>query len=63
MIMSYDDIPKTFEWRANGTEFKADISGLDISSIRDRYVYARMPDLFDITGYKNSSLLSFLVAR
>ena len=63
MIMDYDNIPKVIEWCSHGKRFRADLGGLDVSAIRDRYLYVRMPDLFPLTGYRNSSQLSFLVEK
>lgn len=63
MIMNYDDIPHKFEWVSLGRVASADISDLDCEPIKETFVYCVMPDLFDFTGYKNTSVTSFLVRR
>ena len=63
MIMNYDDIPHKFEWVSLGRVASADISNLDCKPIKETFVYRVMPDLFDLTGYKNTSVTSFLVRR
>ena len=63
MIMNYNSIPHKFKWVSIGRVGSADISNLDYQTIRDSFHYRSMPDLFDFTGYKNSSVTSFLVRR
>jgi hypothetical protein len=59
MVIRYDVIPHKFKWISNGKEGFADISGLNCE-IYKSYIYETMPDIFNFTGYKNSSVTSFL---
>ncbi len=63
MLMNYGSIPKSFEWRMYGRSAAADISGLNLADLVSAYAYKTIPDLFPITGYRNSSPMSILVAR
>jgi hypothetical protein len=66
MVVNYDHIPHKFEWSLNGRAGKADISGISRSIcdlIRDSYRYETMPDLFEFTGYRNTSVTSVLFRR
>lgn len=63
MIMRYQQIPHDFDWVSQGRTGHADISGLDAKPIQDAFAYATLPDLFEFTGYQNSSVTSFLVRK
>jgi hypothetical protein len=63
MVVNYDHIPHKFSWSLNGGTGEADISGISRSTcnlIRDSYRYETMPDLFEFTGYRNTSVTSVL---
>ena len=61
MVMNYKNIPHSFDWVSNGRKMTANISGLECDELQQKYKYAKMPNLFDFTGYHNSSVTSFLV--
>ena len=63
MIFNYNQIPLEFEWVLNGAKASANIQGLNVTEITDFYSYHTMPDLFNLTGYKNSSISSFLISK
>ena len=66
MVVNYDHIPHKFSWTLNGRTGEADISGISRSTcdlIRDSYRYETMPDLFEFTGYRNTSVTSVLFRR
>ena len=60
MIYEYHDIPKRFKWQSNKKIMEADINNIDISTIKELYLYSPFPDLKFITGYDNSSFSSVL---
>lgn len=61
MVFNYQDIPKQFDWHVNGEYASANIEGLDVGPILEKYKYFRYPELFDFTGYRNTSATSFVV--
>jgi len=66
MVVNYNHIPHKFRWSLNGRSGEADISGISRSTcdlIRDSYRYETMPDLFEYTGYRNTSVTSVLFRR
>ena len=63
MIFNYNKIPLKFKWVLNGSKASANIQGLDVTKITNFYSYHTMPELFNLTGYKNSSLSSFLISK
>ena len=66
MVFNYDHIPHKFSWSLNGRTGEADISGISRSIcdlIKHRYRYETMPDLFEFTGYRNTSVTSVLFRR
>jgi hypothetical protein len=66
MVFNYDHIPHKFSWSLNGRTGEADISGISRSTcdlIRHSYRYEIMPDLFEFTGYRNTSVTSVLFRR
>ena len=66
MVINYEHIPHKFKWVSNGRIGEADISMISKSTcelIRHEYNYQIMPDLFELTGYRNSSVTSFMARR
>lgn len=65
MIKTYKIMPKKFRWIFNNSICQANISGLNSNykNILDNYHYITMPDIFDLTGYRNTSVTSFLVLK
>ncbi len=63
MVMHYDKIPHQFEWVRWGRQAEANIEGLQCDVFQKEYYYTTAPDLFYLTGYKNTSPTSFLVKK
>lgn len=63
MIMNYNKIPHKFKWVSNNSEFQMNISKLETENIIYNYNYIQIPDLFEYTGYRNTSSTSLLVLK
>ena len=65
MIKTYKIMPKKFRWIFNNSICQANISRLNSNykNILDNYHYITMPDIFELTGYRNTSVTSFLVLK
>ena len=61
MIFDYDAIPHEFDWVINGSKARADIRNLDVAAIVQNYTRIPYPELFDFTGYHNTSVTSLVV--
>jgi len=63
MVFDYEAIPHQFEWVINGSNARADIRDLDVTSIVQNYIRIPYPELFDFTGYHNTSVTSLVQRR
>lgn len=63
MIWNKDDLPTKFQWMRGSTVATADFSNLECKHLIDAYTYVTPPDLFELTGYRDSSRTSYLVRR
>ena len=63
MIYNYKKIPKEFKWTYKNSLAYAKIYDKRISKIIENYKYFKYPNLFDYTGYKNSSETSILIKK
>ena len=63
MIWNRDNLPAKFEWTCNSTRGTADISSMETDLLVESFHYVTPPDLFDLTGYKNTSRTSYLVRK
>lgn len=61
MIYNYGKIPKTFDWTYKNNLAKARIKNLNKINLRKDYKYLQYPNLFNYTGYKNTSETSILI--
>ena len=57
-------MPKKFKWRFNNALCKANMNGVKFKkNIINLYHYNSIPDIFELTGYRNSSSTSFLTLK
>ena len=63
MIFDYEKIPKNFKWTYKGNKAQADIKNMNISNIKNKYRYIKYPNLFQFTGYKNTSETTILLHK
>ena len=61
MIYNYGKIPKTFDWTYKNNLAKARIKNLNKINLKKDYKYLQYPNLFNYTGYKNTSETSILI--
>ncbi|MEM7749431.1 MAG: hypothetical protein AAF346_14360 [Pseudomonadota bacterium] len=63
MIWNKDQLPQKFQWMRGSSIAIADISQIDREPFVSAYHYVTPPDLFEITGYRNTSQTSYLVRK
>ena len=63
MIWNKDELPTKFQWMRGSTIATADFSNLECAHLIDAYIYVTPPDLFELTGYRETSRTSYLVRR
>ncbi len=63
MVWNRDGFPAEFEWVSEDRKGSANISTASAEKLKARYAYVTAPELFELTGYRNSSRTSFLVRR
>ena len=63
MIYNYEKIPKNLKWIYKENTAKANIKNLNTSNIIKKYKYIKYPNLFEFTGYKNTSETSILLKK
>jgi hypothetical protein len=64
MLMDWRNVPKKFKWTFNNEKCYVNLEKIKHhSKIINLYNYNNIPDIFDITGYKNSSSTSFLTLK
>jgi hypothetical protein len=61
MLLGNKQLPAALEWTVNGRSATADFSSIAEKFDPGRYIYVSAPDLFEITGYHNSSTTSYLI--
>lgn len=63
MLINQYRLPSKFEWMINSNHGVANFEINDFTSISDNYVFATPPDLFEITGYRDSSRTTYAVHK
>jgi hypothetical protein len=64
MMKSYKFMPKKFRWIFNNNLCKANMSSIKFgNSLINLYHSNTVPDIFELTGYRNSSSTSFLLLK
>jgi hypothetical protein len=63
MLFDKGGLPESLCWTVNGRTAVADFSSITNNIDTRQYIKATAPDLFEITGYRNSSRTSYLIRR
>jgi len=63
MLFDKGSLPDSLRWTVNGRTAVADFSSITNNIDTRQYIKTTAPDLFEITGYRNSSRTSYLIRR
>jgi hypothetical protein len=63
MLKNIDNLPTKFEWYCNNIKGIASFNIPENFNMLDSYYYSIPPDIFDLTGYRNTSQTSYLVKK
>ena len=63
MLLNQYRLPGQFEWKINSNHGVANFEINDFASVAAEYVFVTPPDLFDITGYRDSSRTTYVARK